>query len=78
MVLRRKSLATVTMMAAPLHWTEMAPFEALVGATGAAELAKGAVMLVLGLVKVVVGIIVVIIGAGFVGEFVILVIVVSI
>lgn len=64
---RRKSLATVTMMAAPLHWTEMAPFEALEGATGAAELAMGAVLVVLGLVEVVVGVVVLIIGARFVG-----------
>lgn len=49
LVLRRKSLATVTVMAAPLHWTEIAPcIEALVAVLRVVELVAGAAVVIVG------------------------------
>lgn len=48
-VFTRKSRAIVAVMAAPLHWTEMAP------TTEAVALVVGAVMVLIGVVLAVIG-----------------------
>lgn len=56
LVFTRKSRAIVAVMAAPLHWTEMAPSaEALVAVLRAVALVVGAVMVVIRVVLVVIG-----------------------
>lgn len=56
LVFTRKSRVIVAVIAAPLHWTEMAPSaEALVAVLRAVALVIGAVMVVIGVVLVVIG-----------------------